>query len=101
TAPAAMPSRLPSGGVMASGTDQDPRARATTATAVVAQLLRRPLASYHLVLGSAGLLLALGLVMVFSASSFTSRSVYDDPFTIFIRQIVWVAVGLAIAFLAV
>ncbi len=72
----------------------------TAATAAVAQLLRRPLASYHLVLGSTGLLLALGLVMVFSASSFTSRTVYGDPYTIFIRQIAWVLIGLAIAFLA-
>lgn len=84
---------------MAGGTDQAPPST-TAATAAVAQLLRRPLASYHLVLGSTGLLLALGLVMVFSASSFTSRSVYGDPYTIFIRQIVWVLIGLAIAFLA-
>lgn len=85
---------------MAGGTDQAPPSTTTAATAAVAQLLRRPLASYHLVLGSTGLLLALGLVMVFSASSFTSRSVYGDPYTIFIRQIVWVLIGLAIAFLA-
>lgn len=95
-----MPSRLLSGGVMTSGTDQKPQTMTTAATAAVAQLLRRPLASYHLVLGSAGLLLALGLVMVFSASSFTSRSVYGDPYVIFIRQIMWVLIGLAVAFLA-
>jgi len=35
-------------------------------------LLRRPLAPYYLLVGSTSLLLALGLVMVLSASSITS-----------------------------
>jgi cell division protein FtsW len=66
----------------------------------VARMLRRPLASYHLVLGSAGLLLALGLVMVFSASSFTSQQAFGDPYRVFVRQLVFAGIGLVVGWLA-
>ncbi|MEP6697127.1 MAG: FtsW/RodA/SpoVE family cell cycle protein, partial [Pseudonocardiales bacterium] len=56
--------------------------------------LDRPLASYYLLLGSAGLLLLLGLVMVLSASSVKSYVSTGTPYDIFRRQLVWVAVGL-------
>ena len=46
-----------------------PRGLIRPAVAALGRLLGRPLASYYLVLGSAGLLLLLGLIMVFSAST--------------------------------
>lgn len=57
-------------------------------------LLARPLCSYYLVIGSALLLLALGLVMVLSASSVRSYSASGSSFTVFARQVMWVAIGL-------
>jgi cell division protein FtsW len=57
-------------------------------------LLARPLASYYLILGISALLLALGLVMVLSASSVQMLSLGDSPYVIFQKQIVGVAIGL-------
>jgi len=57
-------------------------------------LLARPLASYYLVLFSAGLLLLLGLVMVLSASSVRSYEDFGSSYVVFIRQATWVAIGL-------
>jgi cell division protein FtsW len=68
--------------------------------AATKRALDRPLTSYHLVLGVAGLLLALGLVMVLSASSVTSELQHGSPYYIFTRQAIWVAVGIPMAWLA-
>jgi cell division protein FtsW len=57
-------------------------------------LLDRPLASYYLVMGTAALLLALGLIMVLSASSATSFASSGSSFTIAERQGIWMAIGL-------
>jgi cell division protein FtsW len=59
-------------------------------------LLDRPLASYYLVVGIAALLLALGLVMVLSASSVQMLSQGDSPFLEFQKQLFGVALGLPI-----
>jgi cell division protein FtsW len=59
-------------------------------------LLERPLASYYLVIGTAALLLALGLVMVLSASSVTSFASSGSSFTIAERQGVWMVIGLPV-----
>ncbi len=56
--------------------------------------LHRPLASYYLVLASTGLLLALGLVMVLSASSVRSYATYHSSYTIALKQGIFIAVGL-------
>jgi cell division protein FtsW len=56
--------------------------------------LERPLTSYYLLLGSTGLLVALGLVMVLSASSVTSYASSGSSFTIAEKQALWVALGL-------
>ncbi|HSI92928.1 MAG TPA: putative lipid II flippase FtsW [Jiangellaceae bacterium] len=85
---------------MANQTDREAAPPATGIYAAVSRSLRRPLASYHLVLGSGGLLLLLGLVMVFSASTFTSQSAYGDPYRIFVRQVVLCVVGVVIGWLA-
>lgn len=56
--------------------------------------LGRPLASFHLVLAVFGLLTVLGLIMVLSASSVVS---FNTPgsglYTVFIKQLVYVAIG--------
>lgn len=65
--------------------------------AALGDLLQRPLASYYLVLGAAGLLLALGLAMVLSASSVYALRTYGDPYALFVRQAIWVALGLPLA----
>jgi cell division protein FtsW len=60
--------------------------------------LDKPTTSYHLVLGAAGLLLVLGLLMVLSSSSVLSLRTYGSSYAIFLRQATWVAVGLPLAF---
>lgn len=59
----------------------------------VRTLLERPLASYQLVLGTTGLLLGLGLIMVLSASSVLALRVYDNSFEIFGRQAIFAVLG--------
>ena len=61
---------------MSTGTGQardvrpgQPRVLVEGGVALLRNLLGRPLASYYLLLGSAGLLLVIGLAMVFSATS--------------------------------
>lgn len=66
----------------------------------VKRALDRPTASYHLVLGVAGLLLVLGLLMVLSASSVYSLREYDSSYAIFTKQAMWVAAGLPLAWIA-
>ena len=63
-------------------------------------MLDRPLTSYHIVLGATGLLLVLGLMMVLSASSVLSLRVNGNSYTIFVRQLIWVGVGLPMAYVA-
>jgi len=63
--------------------------------AIVQGLLRRPLASFYLLLGSATLLLAIGLVMVLSASSIDSIVENGSAFTVFLEQATSAGVGLA------
>jgi cell division protein FtsW len=62
------------------------------------RLLRRPLASYYLILGSAGLLLTLGLIMVFSASSVYSLRHHGSSYYIVTRQVAWFVAALPVAF---
>ncbi len=59
----------------------------------VRNLLERPLASYHLVIGISGLLLGLGLMMVLSASSVMAHF-GGNSYSIFIRQAIFAALGL-------
>jgi cell division protein FtsW len=64
------------------------------------RFLDRPLASYYLIMGTAGLLVVLGLVMVLSASSVASYSATGSSFTVAARQAIWVGVGLPLAWVA-
>jgi cell division protein FtsW len=57
-------------------------------------LLERPLASYYLLLSSCGLLLVIGLVMVFSATSVQSYASGGNAYSPVTRQTVYALVGL-------
>jgi cell division protein FtsW len=61
--------------------------------------LDKPLASFHLVLASAGMLIALGLMMVLSSSSVYAYQYEDDAYYYLKRQAVFLAVGLIGAFI--
>ncbi len=64
---------------------------------LIRRTLERPLASYQLILGTSGLLLGLGLIMVLSASSVWSQQVLEsnDMFGVFKKQFVFALLGLA------
>lgn len=62
--------------------------------AALRELLNRPLVSYYLVLGCSALLLALGLMMVLSASSIEALQETGTPFYWFIKQSMSVAIGI-------
>ena len=66
----------------------------------LAGVLDRPLTSYYLVLGCSMLLLALGMVMVLSASSIRQYQYTGSAFTLFEKQALWVAIGLPLMWLA-
>jgi cell division protein FtsW len=62
--------------------------------------LNGPLTSYYLVLGCTGILLAIGLVMVLSASSVPSYTHSGSSFAIFRQQALWTVLGVPAFFLA-
>jgi cell division protein FtsW len=68
--------------------------------AVVRRAMERPLTSYYLLLGGATMLLAIGLMMVLSASSVYSYRIHDSSYYIFFKQLTWVLIGLPAAWLA-
>jgi cell division protein FtsW len=62
--------------------------------ALLRGLLKRPLASYYLLVSSAGLLLLIGLAMVFSATSVRAFVVDGNAFTSLQKQAISALVGL-------
>ncbi len=62
----------------------------------VAQWLRKPLTSLHLILGVFGLLTLFGLVMVLSASSVVSFTAGGSSYSVFARQLMFCAGGLVL-----
>ncbi|HEY2795005.1 MAG TPA: putative peptidoglycan glycosyltransferase FtsW [Micromonosporaceae bacterium] len=58
-------------------------------------LMARPLTSYYLLLASSGLLLVLGLVMVFSATTVESYAATGNPYLSVTRQAIYALIGLA------
>jgi cell division protein FtsW len=62
--------------------------------------MERPLTSYYLLLGATTMLLAIGLMMVLSASSVYSYRVHGNSYYIFLKQLTWVAIGLPAAWAA-
>jgi cell division protein FtsW len=78
-----------------------PESDGTGWLASVKNVLDRPLTSYHILLGATGLLLVLGLLMVLSASSVLSYKInHGNQYAIFYRQLIWVGVGLPMAYVA-
>jgi cell division protein FtsW len=57
-------------------------------------LLERPLASYYLLLASVALLVLIGLVMVFSATSVIAFRETGSAYTFIAKQLTWAAIGL-------
>ncbi|MBQ1073011.1 cell division protein FtsW [Micromonospora sp. C31] len=57
-------------------------------------LLARPLASYYLLLSSAGLLLLIGLTMVFSATSVRDYAENGDASTSLVKQAIFAVIGI-------
>ena len=74
--------------------------RAHGVTGPLREFLDRPLTSYYLILGASALLLALGLVMVMSASSIYSLELYHNSYYVFLRQLLWVGLALPMAIVA-
>ena len=66
-------------------------------TAALRQWLAHPVAPYYLLIGSAGLLLAIGLVMVLSASGVAALRDFDDSYYFLKRQLMFVGIGLVAA----
>jgi cell division protein FtsW len=71
-----------------------PPAPATGPLAALRGLLARPLASYYLLLATVGLLLVIGLVMVFSATSLDNYVSVGNAYSSVTRQLVSAAIGL-------
>jgi cell division protein FtsW len=67
----------------------------------VQRTLERPLACYYLLLGSVGLLLTLGLVMVLSSSSVDGFRTYGNSYYYFLRQLTWVVLAAPFVWAAV
>ncbi|HEX9031512.1 MAG TPA: putative lipid II flippase FtsW [Streptosporangiaceae bacterium] len=65
------------------------------AAAVLAPL-NRPLTSYYLIVGTTGLLLAIGLVMVLSTSSASQLDAGGSPYSVFVHQALGAVVGVAL-----
>ena len=96
SAPADAATRLPPD----DGTQVRPAGRAAGRLSGRLGLLDRPLTSYYLVLGISMLLLALGLVMVLSTSSATALDTGGSPYAGFQKQLLGVAIGLPLMWLA-
>src|SRR5215207_3522696 len=62
--------------------------------AVLRGLLDRPLASYYLLLASSGLLLVIGLAMVFSATNVRAH-VEGNSYSVIVQQVGAAVIGLA------
>jgi cell division protein FtsW len=84
---------------MATAAEDVSRSVRTASVSAGSRLLRRPLASYYLILGSAGLLVTLGLIMVFSASSVYSLRQHGSSYYIVTRQVAWFLAALPVAYL--
>jgi cell division protein FtsW len=60
-------------------------------------LLEHPLAPYYILLGAASLLLVTGLVMVLSASGLYAERIFGNPYSFFLRQLLFACVALPVA----
>ena len=83
------------------GAAKVPTPRTTGSEPVVARsMLHRAATPYYLLLGATLLLLALGLVMVFSASSVAAFKYLGSSYAIVAKQAMWVGIGLPLTLVA-
>lgn len=75
-----------------------PASMARQSLSLLRSALELPLCSYYLVAGAAGLLIALGMMMVLSSSSVYAYVNYGDSYYFVKRQIIFLMVGLLAAF---
>lgn len=68
--------------------------------AALRDAMARPLTNYYLLLGSIALLLTIGLLMVLSASSVEAFRTTGDSYATVRRQLLWVVIGLPLAWIA-
>jgi cell division protein FtsW len=72
-----------------------------TWSAALRSALDRPLTAYYLLLGSSALLLTIGLIMVFSASSVYAFEHYShNSYAVVEKQLMWVCIALPCAWVA-
>ena len=64
-----------------------------------ANFLSKPTASYLMIIGSTGALAGLGLVVVLSASSVASLSESGNTYSIFLKQLLFLAIGIGISYI--
>jgi cell division protein FtsW len=76
------------------------RGAVATSVATMREHLARPLTPYYLLLGATSLLLAIGLVMVLSASSVDGFEHHGNSYYWAIKQLMWVLVALPCAWIA-
>ena len=62
--------------------------------AMIRGVLARPLASYYLLIASSGLLLVIGLTMVFSATSVKAYAEHGSAFSMMLNQVLFAVIGL-------
>ncbi|GAA2280794.1 putative lipid II flippase FtsW [Nonomuraea roseoviolacea subsp. roseoviolacea] len=75
---------------------EGPSSWAREQLAALRELLGKPLTTYYLILGCSALLLALGLMMVLSASSIEAMQKTGNPFSWFIKQSFSAALGVLV-----
>jgi cell division protein FtsW len=69
--------------------------------AALREALERPLTSYYLLLGASALLLTIGLIMVFSASSvYAFENFHHNSYAVVEKQLIWVCIGVPCAWVA-
>lgn len=73
--------------------------RSATEPAPRRSLIHHPMGLYYLLLGATLALLGLGLLMVLSASSILSIRLYDSPYTLAQRQLLFAVMGVALMFI--
>ncbi|MGW0482326.1 putative lipid II flippase FtsW [Nonomuraea sp. NPDC003214] len=78
---------------------QEPSGWAREQLVSLRELLGKPLTTYYLIIGCVTLLLALGLMMVLSASSIEAMHKTGSPFSWFIRQSMSAALGVLVMWL--
>ncbi|GAB3697720.1 putative lipid II flippase FtsW [Mariniluteicoccus flavus] len=73
--------------------DRRTRSASRSTSDLVRSVLDTPLADFYLIVGSAALLIGLGLMMVLSASSVMAYKIYDDSYYFIKRQAVFCVLG--------